>query len=139
MWTMTNQLAKHPRVLGFLLNNKLIVKAYMRRADTQKACSNPNVMADYFANTRSDFQIAHQMARANPETARVAFGSELFKQVANCPGMQQAVSSPSLAVKIVSNPVLVGALSDPVVLNGLSSNDSSAQLFGELQKAQTGP
>jgi hypothetical protein len=138
LWMAAQKVAEYPAVMGFLLNNKFVVDAYMNRADTKEACSNPKAMADYFANTHSDFDVARQMAKANPQVAQVALGSELFQRVANCPGMQGFVTNPALVVGVATNPSALAIITDPGVVSALTANPESSKLFSQFQNSESG-
>lgn len=139
LWTaIMPKLAAHPRLIGYLLNNKYVVAGYMARAKSKEVTSSPAAMAAYLTDpTRKDgiaphAKLFHDMVRANPAIAGVVAGSELATQIINSPGMKGFLNSPGAAMGIAKNPEVLAVLTDPVVLNGLASNPTSATLLGSL-------
>lgn len=130
------KLANHPRILGFLLNNKYVVNGFLSRPSAKASCSSPQAMAAYLSDpTKPDVAIFHQMIRQNPAVAGLVAGSELSSRIIESPGMKGFLKSGGAADAMVKNPELMQLLADPAVINGLAAHANSAVLLDAVPGA----
>lgn len=145
LWTRAvTALAGSPKVLGFLLNNDLVVKAFMERPTSQRYCSSPSAYTSYLSNTKAPGGVTHAMdvfervLHADPKTPGVMFASKLGGAIMDCPSVKAIVKDEGAIHQIaLANPRAVQMMLDPALMMGLASNPTAMDAFQGVQGSLT--
>lgn len=137
--------AKSSRIVGFLLNNEAVVKAFMSRPTAQKYCRSASAYTSYLTNTKAPGGVNHAMnvfekvLHANPENPTVMFSSKFGAAITDCPSVQAIVKDNAAIHAIATgNPRAVSMLMDPALMKGLAANPTAMGAFGGIQASLTG-
>jgi hypothetical protein len=143
--SLLGAVAKSSRIVGFLLNNETVVKAFMSRPTAQKYCRSASAYTGYLTNTKAPGGVNHAMnvfekvLHANPENPTVMFSSKFGAAITDCPSVQSIVKDNSAIHAIATgNPRAVSMLMDPALMKGLAANPTAMGAFGGIQASLTG-
>lgn len=129
------KLLEHPRVLGYLLNDKTLVDAFFSRDDVREKCASAAAQKAWLADASKPDGVSAwlglvQEAVRHQESAVVGLSSELGKRMMECPSSKQLANDPGSLMQIAgSNPGIMGLLTDPVSTKALSSDPRAAALL----------
>ncbi len=138
--SLFTNLAGHPRIVGYLLNNRYVVDGYMSRESSKRVFGSPDGMKQYLSDTANPHGVSQSLPlfmaflKANPDLAGVVANSALAAKIYDTPGFKGFVNDP--AGSMAANPAILGLLTNPQVISGLGSNSQSAQA---LKTAGLGP
>lgn len=140
------KLLDHPKLVGFLLNNKTLAQGFMKTGLTPKLCKDPKALSSWLADPKSSegvgmYMQTFQKAMKNPETAGAIVGSELAKTVMNeCGSVETLTHDPSLVKEVaVGNPGFFMMLGDPALAGALAANPQAMQAVGNMQSSASKP
>ena len=138
------KLLDHPKLVGFLLNNKTLAKGFMKTGLTPKLCKDPKALASWMADTKSSegvgmYMKTFQKALQKPETAGAIVGSELAKTVFDeCGAVNTLTHDPSLVKEVaIGNPGFFMMLGDPALAGALAANPQAMAAVGDMQSSST--
>ena len=138
------KLLDHPKLVGFLLNNKTLAKGFMKTGLTPKLCKDPKALASWMADAKSSegvgmYMKTFQKALQKPETAGAIVGSELAKTVFDeCGSVNTLTHDPSLVKEVaIGNPGFFMMLGDPALAGALAANPQAMAAVGDMQSSST--
>lgn len=136
---MIKKAAGHPKILGFLLNNDLVIKGYMSRPLIREGCRSADGLEKYGKNQTGSRGINWEMdwitevVRESPQAAVIAAGSRLGQRLLDCPSIGQLLSNPSRLQSVFEeNPRTISFLTDPAILRGLMANPKALAVFQQI-------
>ncbi len=133
-------LSHHPKVLGFLINNDLIVGAFMGRATSRQNCQSAQSFKSYLMDLKRPGGVSHAMdvvdlvAHGDPATPGVMFGSKLADAMMSCPSVQTLKQDAgAIAAVAQANGRALQMMQDPTIMMGLGSSPKIASAYQGLQ------
>ncbi|MFA5139818.1 MAG: hypothetical protein WC728_11360 [Elusimicrobiota bacterium] len=139
---LVSKLVGHPKILGFLFNNDMLVDAYMSRPKSQRNCTDPQAWKEFLMDTkdpkgiRNSLPIAMAVAHGDPQNSSVVAGSKLVNRMLECPALKTFLhDGPSVQEVALANPAILTALVDPAVFQGIMSNPAALTAFSQVQSA----
>ena len=141
LWSAAlKSLSHHPRVLGFLINNDLIVGAFMGRASSRQNCRSAQSFKSYLMDLKRPGGVSHAMdvvdlvAHGDPATPGVMFGSKLADAMLSCPSVQTLKQDAGAIGDVAqANPRALQMMQDPALMAGLSANPKVSAAYQGLQ------
>lgn len=135
------KLFDYPKVIKFLLGNKLVIDGYMSSKFKKKNCSDPQALANYLSNPNAPggvrlFMDAFAAGFRRPDALNAVLGSALTNTVlTQCPAVTAMTKSPEMVGQIArDNPEVLMMLANPVLARALAQNPAVLGVVGDFQK-----
>ena len=139
---LAGKLLDHPAVLKAIMNNKLVVDAFMSRPRVQANCRDAGALKSYLsdpnsAGMKSVFPVIQSglsdSSRASSLVTALA-GTAMVKAVTACPSLNALADDSGAIVSIaMANPKALGLVTDPRGMQALASNPQAAGALSGLQ------
>jgi hypothetical protein len=130
-----------PGLVKAMLDNSLVINAFMNRSTVQGLVNNPKALMNF---ATSDGRVATflnnpvvQAAMKNPAIINAVASSGMMEQLLQTPAVQTLASDPSSVNQILKqNPLLASAVNNPNVAAALQQNPATSSLYTALQMVQ---
>ena len=146
LFQIGKKLLRYPKVVGFVLNNDLVVKGFMSQDRVRQNCNDPKVLMGYLSNRSDPSGITMGLASIRqsldtPGSAQALFSSKLVGAVLSQCSSIAAVTQDKSAVMSVAaaNPDLISMMVDPRLVQALAASPAALQTFSNVQSAVPGP
>ncbi len=134
-------LLRKPGLIKAMLDNSLVINAFMNRASVQGLVNNPKALMNF---ATSDGRVSTflnnsivKAALANKDVVSAVADSGLMEQLLQTPAVQALTSNPDAVNQILQqNPQLASAFNNPNVASALQQNESTSSLYTALQLMQ---
>ena len=145
LWTgVMKALSHHPRIMGYILNNDHVVKAFMSDPKNQQYCRSPAAAKSYLMDTKSASGVSHAMqvfdvvAHGDKAMPGVIFGSKLAEAMLDCPSGKSLVKDRAAIGEVAqANPGLLHMMLDPGIMMGFAANPRVTASVGAVQTSLT--
>jgi hypothetical protein len=136
---------KYPKVVEFMLGNKLLIDAFMSNGRVQKKCNDPQALADYLSDTKDPvgvklFQAGFKGAFNSRDGLGAVLGSKLTSTLfTNCSSASSMARNPAMVKQIAeNNPEMLMMLANPNLLMAMTKAPLVMGTLGDFQKTQSG-
>ena len=144
LYTVTDRLARYPRLLKFLFNNDWVIQGLMNQSEVRSNCGSSRALVGYLTDMKrktggvSDALAAIAALERHPESLDTFFQSRMAgTMISGCPAMVETMKDTNAMVEIFTkNPAIAKTLADPSVVSAISSGSQSQQLYAQYAKLQ---
>ncbi len=134
-WKITD----HPKVLKFLLDNKMFNDAVFSQKFAKKVCNDKAFTTQYFMDPNKPGGIQDEMWAVDellkkPEAAKAAAQSEFARRIMDCPTFESVSHDRDAVVGIArANPHTLMTLANPAALDIIGSNSKAQDTLLVIQ------
>ncbi len=141
---VTETVLGHPKVVRFLLNNKIIVDGLLSTPVRKRACESKTALGSYLSNGKgpdgisANIRLARLMLK-HPESAMEAASSDYMHRLLKCPAVVGLTHDPdALGSVFLANPAFLSLVTDPNTVRALSSDAQASSLLTATRSIDSG-